>query len=127
MAGDIAWLDVWRAKGLVAGEATIPPGHSFLLPDRTIETSEKKFQAAVIAFAESRGWKCYHTHDSRRSAKGFPDLVMVRDKLIFAELKVKGGKLTQEQRDWLSCLCQAGQLAYAWNPSHWPEIEKLLA
>jgi hypothetical protein len=35
--------------------------------------SEKDFQETVLTLARLRGWKCYHTHDSRRSEAGFPE------------------------------------------------------
>ena len=38
--------------------------------------TEKAFQTAVVELAELCGWKVYHTYDSRRSAPGFPDLVL---------------------------------------------------
>lgn len=38
---------------------------------------EKVFQAQVLDLAHLSGWLCYHTHNSRRSAPGFPDLVLV--------------------------------------------------
>jgi hypothetical protein len=34
--------------------------------------SERVSQAAVIRLATEHGWHCYHTHDSRRPAAGFP-------------------------------------------------------
>ena len=34
--------------------------------------SEKGFQSAVIELAKLYGWRCFHAHDSRHSAKGFP-------------------------------------------------------
>ena len=40
--------------------------------------SEEQFQQQVIDLATLRGWRCYHTRDSRRSAEGFPDLVLAR-------------------------------------------------
>ena len=39
-----------------------------------LKETEKGFQAAVVELARLRGWLVYHTYDSRRSAKGFPDL-----------------------------------------------------
>ena len=64
----------------------------------------------------------YHTHDSRRSAAGFPDYtIVVGPWLLFVELKRWRGEhtLTHEQAVWLSELtgparrsyCVAGQLA----------------
>jgi hypothetical protein len=67
--------------------------------------SEKEFQAQVVQLATYYGWRVYHTHDSRRSAAGFPDLVLVRPpELIFAELKTEKGRIRPEQADWLADL-----------------------
>ena len=47
------------------------------------------FQPQVVKLAKLCGWRPYHTHDSRRSAAGFPDLILIKDGwLIAAELKV---------------------------------------
>ena len=40
--------------------------------------SEEEFQQQVIDLATLRGWRHYHTRDSRRSAEGFPDLILAR-------------------------------------------------
>jgi len=70
-----------------------------------IEPSEREFQASVIAAARLRGWLVYHTHDSRRSQPGFPDLVLVRGRqIMFWELKASRGRLTPEQSVWLDAL-----------------------
>ena len=64
---------------------------------------EDDLQAHIVRTARMLGWMVYHTFDSRRSAEGFPDLVMVRDgRLIFAELKSQKGKRRPEQGDWLN-------------------------
>lgn len=94
-------------------------------PDDSGE-SEKEFQARVILLAKSKGWKCFHVFDSRRSEEGFPDLTLVRlERLIFAELKVKGRKLTPAQLDWINALGVA-VATYIWTPSCWPEIQRVL-
>lgn len=50
--------------------------------------SEDDFQRNVVAYAEKRDWLVYHTHNSKRSDPGFPDLVLVRGgRIVFAELK----------------------------------------
>ena len=58
--------------------------------------SERDFQRQVIELAETMGWELiYHTHDSRRSREGFPDLIMVRDgRLLALELKTETGRAT---------------------------------
>jgi hypothetical protein len=80
--------------------------------------SEKHFRAQVVELARLSGWLCYHTFDSRRSAPGFPDLVMVRPPhVIFAELKSESGKLRPEKDGWLEALrgCE-GVYMCLWRP-----------
>lgn len=86
--------------------------------------SEARFQEQVIYTLKAYGWMVYHTHDSRRSASGFPDLVAVHPKLgtIFAELKSDKGQPTAAQNDWLAALRGAGQQAYLWRPAYWDEV-----
>ncbi len=85
--------------------------------------TEKAFQAQVLKLAAILGWMAYHTHDSRRSQRGFPDLVLVRGaRLIFAELKSESGKVKPEQAAWIAALQFAGQMAYIWRPSDWDRI-----
>ena len=105
-----------------------------------VRVTEAAFQRAVIELAEMNGWRCYHTHDSRKSPPGFPDLTMVRNgQLVFAEMKREDGAPTDEQRAWLIGLGRVADLAedqawitpplvavYLWRPSDWPEIEQVL-
>lgn len=90
--------------------------------------SERTFQAQVIAAAEAQGWLCYHTHDSRRSAPGFPDLIMVKGyRLIALELKVGRRKPTPAQLVWLAALRDVWQVDALWaRPEDWSRIEELL-
>lgn len=88
--------------------------------------TERAFQAQVISMAKMLGWMVYHTHDSRRSEPGFPDLVLVRERIIYAELKTDKGRQSPEQLIWLSKLNQAGAETYLWRPRDWDEIEKRL-
>lgn len=46
---------------------------------------------------------------------GFPDLVLVRDRVIFAELKVSKRKLRPEQQAWRQSLIDAGAEYYVWT------------
>src|SRR5689334_22388822 len=67
--------------------------------------SEREFQREVIKRAALFGWRYYHTYNSRRSAAGFPDLVLARgDRLIFAELKTEKGNVSEDQQKWLESL-----------------------
>ena len=89
--------------------------------------SEKQFQSQILQLAHLAGWAYYHTHNSRHSVSGFPDLVLVRGKtLIFAELKVGRNKPSTEQARWLDLLRQTGVIVRLWRPEHWDEIQEML-
>lgn len=79
--------------------------------------SEAQFQAAVLELARGFNYLCYHTHDSRRSQAGFPDLILVRSGRVLAiECKSDKGKLTPEQKVWLDALSKAGIRCMVWRP-----------
>lgn len=82
----------------------------------------------MTALATLRGWVWYHTHDSRRSPAGFPDLVLVRGRrVVFAELKREGEKPTKEQEKWLELLEATGSAeVHLWRPSDWEAIQEAL-
>lgn len=87
--------------------------------------TERQLQEMVIALARARGWLCYHTFDSRRSAAGFPDLVLARNGVVlFAELKSEKGRLREDQRSWINAL---GEIAHVWRPSDFDEIKEVLS
>ena len=90
--------------------------------------TEAAFQQHILDRARAAGWRCYHTHDSRRSEPGFPDLVCVHDgRLVAAELKAARGRVTEEQAEWLAALGRVeGCEAYLWRPADQPEIEEVL-
>jgi hypothetical protein len=95
----------------------------------TLPMKEKEWQRLVVDLAALKGWFCYHTHDSRRSAPGFPDLVMVRPpRVVFAELK-RGAKEkpTGDQERWLEALGACpGVETYLWRPDDWKGVEQVL-
>lgn len=90
--------------------------------------SEDAFQRLVIAAATQNGWLAYHTHDSRRSQAGFPDLVLVHQQhgVLYAELKSEKGKVSPSQQHWLLSLSLAGQPAFVWKPSDWSLVCDIL-
>lgn len=98
------------------------------------QMTETQLQAKIIRLATSLGYICYHTHDSRKSRKGFPDLCMAGERLVFAELKDMAYKATPEQQKWLAALGRleekSGGLVVArlWRPSDYisDEIEEVL-
>jgi hypothetical protein len=99
---------------------------------------EKDFQRAVIEYARMMGWRIHHTLPALtqrgrwitpvQGDTGFPDLVLCRPpRLIFAELKRVGGKVSSQQREWLDALQACGVECYVWYPSDWEQIIHTLA
>ena len=89
--------------------------------------TEKAFMQQVIDLATLHGWLCYHTHDSRRSSPGFPDLVLIDDRcLLFVELKRASGRLSYAQIVWRAAFLAVGADYRLWFPSMWDEIVRVL-
>lgn len=87
---------------------------------------EQRFQNQVLRLAKLCGWWTYHTYDARRSQPGFPDLVLVKDRILFRELKTDTGRITPEQKHVIELLTTAGADAAVWRPKDWQEIESTL-
>lgn len=82
--------------------------------------TEAELLASVLDLARLLGILAYHTHDSRRSQAGFPDVVLAGDRgVIFAELKSETGRLNREQVAWRWQLEVSGQLYRIWKPHDW--------
>ena len=98
-----------------------------LAPDALV--TEKQFMRLVLDCARLHGWLGYHTHDSRRSARGFPDLVLTRGgRLVVAELKRRDGRLTPVQEQWLIALRRVPGVEVAvWRPEDWPAVVAALS
>lgn len=80
--------------------------------------TEAAFQAAVLDVARTLGWSSYHTHDSRRSNAGWPDLALWRrDQFLLAELKRERGRLSPDQARTVNALRVAGLEVHCWRPS----------
>lgn len=98
---------------------------------------EADWQKRVIKFARACGWRVAH-FTAAKSARGrwvtpvaadgagFPDLVLVRDRVVFAELKRDGGRLRVEQEVWGAALEQAGAEFFVWMPRDWDEVKEVL-
>ncbi len=94
------------------------------------DMTEAQLQRLVMSLAAACGWQLrYHTHDSRRSDKGFPDCVFLRrDRLVFAELKSQKGRVRPEQRVWLDALEASPAEVYLWRPADYVsgDVERVL-
>lgn len=95
-----------------------------------VRLSEAELQRAVIGRAQQLRWKVMHplpgqTPKGRWSTatqgdgKGFPDLTLVRERIVFVELKAKGKYLSTSQQMWRDWLLEAGGEWYCWKPTQW--------
>jgi hypothetical protein len=98
--------------------------------------TEGELQENVVKMAHLLRWRVAHFRPAQNAAgrwstpvaadgAGFPDLVMVRDRIvIYAELKSDGGRLSDAQKDWLAVLPNS----CVWRPVDWKsgEIERIL-
>ena len=91
-----------------------------------LDISEKEWAAQVYDLARTFNWRRYHTYRSERSPAGFPDEVLVRDRVIFVELKRESGKVSLAQAEWILALRAAGAEAYVWRPSDLDEVGRVL-
>lgn len=115
-----------RCRGSLLCEscAALAQRAGVLAPPEAPALTEKAFMQAVVRLAREHGWYAYHTHDSRRSLPGYPDLTLVRGGVcLWSELKVPGGGLTLQQERWLTALREVRETAaFLWTPEQWPEI-----
>ena len=101
--------------------------------------TEEDFRISIKNHAVVNGWLFYHTYNSRRSDKGYPDCTFVRDgRIVFAELKLhkKGtvkGDPAESQVEWINELYKVHKRSpktvevYVWRPRDWDIIEQVLA
>jgi len=91
--------------------------------------SERELDKHVRQLCKDLHLARYHTADSRGSSAGFPDLCIVGNGVIFAELKSARGTLRPEQCEWRDLLLDAGAKWYLWRPAHLAsgEIARVLA
>jgi VRR-NUC domain len=92
--------------------------------------SEAELQSAVIELAQMLKWRVMHQRPgltqsghwrtaTQGDGKGWPDLVLVRDRVLYRELKSARGTLSVEQQDWIKALKRAGADVDVWRPSDW--------
>lgn len=81
---------------------------------------ERDYYPTLEAELAARSLAWYHTHDSRRSAEGFPDYIVagVGRWLVAAELKKYPHALTREQADWLLRLRGPWRASFAVEVGH---------
>jgi hypothetical protein len=100
---------------------------------------EKELQKAIVDTAHLLGWRVAHfrTAMNKRGAymtpvgadgKGWPDLCLVRERVVFAEVKAGKNTLDPEQVVWRDRLAAAGGEWHLWDENAWNEglVERVL-
>lgn len=119
--------DIWATRKTKIPPGTVPTSFTMTaaeLREREILAwTERKFQDVVLEAARAAGFTLvYHTHDSRRSQPGFPDLVLVSPRagrVLFRELKSTKGRVSPAQQKWGDGLIAAGADFAFWYPEDW--------
>src|SRR5688572_27506852 len=104
---------------------------------RVLPETEAGFTAAVIEYAQLKGWRTAHFRPARTGkgwvtpvqgdGAGWPDLFLIRgDRIVVAELKSGRGRLSPAQWAWLRAFTEAGIQAFVWGPRDWEELEAVL-
>lgn len=97
-------------------------------------------QKDIVKRAQGLGWRCatftavqdirgvWRT-PAKGDGKGFPDIVLVRERLMMVEVKGATEALYPEQKIWVEWLTEAGVEHYVWRPKDWFDgtIDKILA
>lgn len=104
--------------------------------------SEADWQSTIVDLAQTLGWMALHVADSRkevvnrrtrerhlvgdREAAGLPDWLLIRDRVLFVELKRQDGQLSIRQREVIAALDKAGAEWFVWRPSDYDEAVQVL-
>lgn len=92
-----------------------------------LKITEKEFQQSVVDYARLQNWLVFHPYHMRRSQPGYPDLTLLRDRVVFAELKVGKNRLSMHQAMYRERLLACPGVEYfLWKPDMWDEIEEVL-
>lgn len=102
---------------------------------RSSDQAEARFQAQVGAYATLKGWWWFHVTNPRTQTAGLPDLVLLRERVVWIELKAtslltgRTGKLRPAQERVIDMLQAAGQEVHVFTDSSddWLAIQGVLA
>lgn len=96
---------------------------------------EAEFQRRVIRRARLGGWFTVHVRKAMAQGErwitatdppGWPDLVLIRERVVFVELKKVGSYLSPAQRVVHDRLAAAGAELYVWRPTDWRSLCEVL-
>jgi hypothetical protein len=118
-----------------AGRVRRAPGGMALDADSALSPGQRAIAAAMSeaellsnitlgtrkrpGMCERYGLTWYHTHTSKFSVSGFPDLVIAGRWVVYRELKRQKENPTKAQREWIAALEAAGADVGVWRPSDW--------
>lgn len=98
--------------------------------------TEDEWRDQVTEAAHAFGWSVAYFRAGRTEhgwrtpvgadGKGWPDLTLVRERVIFAELKRQTGELEPAQEEWILRLEGACQETYVWRPGDIDEVIAVL-
>lgn len=90
--------------------------------------TEAQYMQQIKDAARALNWRTFHCFNSRRSDKGFPDLLLIRGpNLLTLEVKSERGRVTAEQADWIAAFKQVKYVdAAIARPPNWDEILDVL-
>jgi hypothetical protein len=108
-------------------------------PRRVLRVNERErdWQKYVIDLARTLGWRVAHFRPAQTQTgrwvtpvaadgAGFPDLVLVRDRVVFAELKTNTGKVAPQQVLWRDAIIAAGGEHHVWRPRDADAVQHVL-
>lgn len=94
------------------------PNHPF-----DLAMSEDDLLGVVVDYAQRLGWLVNHVRNSRAGVTqgdpGVPDLALVRNRVVWAELKSQQKERSIAQLRWRDALLKSGAEYYLWRPSDW--------
>ncbi len=96
-------------------------------------------QKEIVRLANAKGFLVAHFQSVKTDqrgwvtpvgaqGKGFPDLCLVRDRIVFIEVKGDGDRLRPDQVKWLDALAAAGVEAHVIRPKEWRDgtVDRIL-
>ena len=138
-----ATVDAAIARLVQLGATVGPPPKLPTAGDApAVATRGRGFEDDVIRALRGGGWRVAHFRAVRiqradgstyyatpvgADGKGFTDLVAVKHRLIFRELKSGSGELEPGQILWRDALLAAGADWAEWRPEDWAEIQRTAA
>jgi hypothetical protein len=90
--------------------------------------TERELQDWIAGTARLLGWRIFHARVARtatgwRTAVSYdgcyPDWTLVRERVVYAEVKGGRGRLRSEQVVWLDVLREAGEEVYVSRETDW--------